>query len=166
LTGVDALIGDHTNFQVNTTRPNGVLVTENLSKGVRFTRVRLVFDASTKSVVYKTADWHKPWDIGVTPDPAIQAKINDLNAQLAPILGTVIGSSTRFIPRADACGNSAGRTCESLVGNVAADAMRAKYSTVGVEFALTNSGGLSADLTCPTTDNPSDFARRMSRRLT
>jgi len=158
LTGVDAVLGDHTDFQTITIRPtNGVLVTENRSKGIRFTRLRLVLDASTQSVVYKTADWHKPWDIGVTPDPAIQTKINDLNAQLAPILGTVIGSSTRFIPRADACGNSAGRTCESLVGNVTADAMRVKYSPTGVEFALTNSGGLRADLTCPTTDNPSDF---------
>jgi 2',3'-cyclic-nucleotide 2'-phosphodiesterase (5'-nucleotidase family) len=106
---VDAVIGDHTDFQVVSTRSNGVLVTENRSKGIRFTRVRLVVDTSSKTVVYKTADFHKPWDIGVTPDAAIQSRIDDLNAQLAPILGTVIGSSTRFIPRSDACGNSAGR---------------------------------------------------------
>ena len=74
-----------------------MLVTENRSKGIRFTRVRLVVDTSGK-VVYKTADFHKPWNIGVTPDPAIQAKIDELNAQLAPILGTVIGSSTRRHP--------------------------------------------------------------------
>jgi 2',3'-cyclic-nucleotide 2'-phosphodiesterase (5'-nucleotidase family) len=134
-----------------------MLVTENRSKGIRFTRIRLTVDANTKAVIYKTADYHKPWNIGVTPDPAIQAKINDLNAQLAPILGTVIGSATRYIPRADACGQSAGRTCESLVGNTTTDSMRAKYGSIGVEFALTNSGGLRADLTCPTTDNPSDF---------
>jgi 2',3'-cyclic-nucleotide 2'-phosphodiesterase (5'-nucleotidase family) len=157
VTNVDAVIGDHTDFQVLTTRPNGVLVTENRSKGIRFTRVRLVFDTSTKTVVYKTADFHKPWDIGVTPDPAIQARIDQLNAQLSPILSTVIGNSTRFIPRTDACGNTAGRTCESLVGNVTTDSMRAKYAPIGVEFAITNSGGLRADLTCPTTDNPSDF---------
>jgi 2',3'-cyclic-nucleotide 2'-phosphodiesterase (5'-nucleotidase family)/predicted AlkP superfamily phosphohydrolase/phosphomutase len=154
VSNVDAVIGDHTDFQVMSTRPNGVLVTENRSKGIRFTRLRLVVDTSRKAVVYKTADFHKPWDIGVTPDPAIQSRIDDLNAQLAPILGTVIGSSTRFIPRSDACGNSAGRTCESLVGDVVADSMRTSY---GVDFAVTNSGGLRADLTCPTTDNPSDF---------
>jgi 2',3'-cyclic-nucleotide 2'-phosphodiesterase (5'-nucleotidase family) len=34
---VDAVIGDHTDQQVLTTRPNGVLVTENRSKGLRFT---------------------------------------------------------------------------------------------------------------------------------
>ena len=149
LTGVDAVIGDHTDFQVLTTRPNGVLVVENRSKGIRFTRVRLVLDTSTKSVVYKTADFHKPWNIGVTPDPAIQARINELNAALTPILGTVIGSSTKFIPRADQCGTSNGRTCESLVGNVTTDAMLAKYGSIGVQFAITNSGGLRDNLTCP-----------------
>ena len=154
VSNVDAVIGDHTDLQVLATRPNGVLVTENRSKGIRFTRVRLVVDTSSKEVVYKTADFHKPWDIGMTADPAIQAKINDLNSQLAPILNTVIGNSTKFVPRADQCGNSAGRTCESLVGNITTDAMRTTY---GVDFAITNSGGLRADLTCPTTDNPSDF---------
>ena len=157
LTGVDAVIGDHTDFQVLATRPNGVLVVENRSKGIRFTRVRLVLDTSAKKIVYKTADFHKPWNIGVTADPAIQAEIDSLNGQLAPILNTVIGDSNRFIPRTDSCGNTAGRTCESLVGNVTADAMRAQ--TAGVDFAITNSGGLRADLTCPTTDNPSDFCQ-------
>jgi 2',3'-cyclic-nucleotide 2'-phosphodiesterase (5'-nucleotidase family)/predicted AlkP superfamily phosphohydrolase/phosphomutase len=157
VTNVDAVLGDHTDFQAVTTRSNGVLVTENRSKGIRFTRVRLVLDSSLQQVVYKTADFHKPWNIGITPDPVIQAKIDALNAQLGPILSGVIGSSSVFVPRADACGNSQGRTCESLVGNIVTDAMRAKYSSIGVEFAITNSGGLRADLTCPTSDNPNDF---------
>jgi 2',3'-cyclic-nucleotide 2'-phosphodiesterase (5'-nucleotidase family) len=157
VTNIDAVIGDHTDIQVLTTRPNGVLVTENRSKGIRFTRVRLIVDPMTKKVVYKTADFHKPWDIGVTPDPTIQARINDLNAQLQPILGTVIGSSDVYVPRADSCGNGVGRTCESLVGNIVSDAVRATYGSTGVEFVVSNSGGLRADLTCPTTDNTSDF---------
>jgi 2',3'-cyclic-nucleotide 2'-phosphodiesterase (5'-nucleotidase family) len=155
--GVDAVIGDHTDFQVLATRSNGVLVTENRSKGIRFTRVRLVVDTSTGAVVYKTADFHKPWNIGVTPDPQIQARIDELNAQLAPILNTKVGDSTKFIPRADQCGRSDGRTCESLVGNVTTDSMRTTY---GTNFAVTNSGGLRADLTCPTgasDPNPNDF---------
>jgi 2',3'-cyclic-nucleotide 2'-phosphodiesterase (5'-nucleotidase family) len=157
VTNVDAVVGDHTDFQVLTTRPNGVLTTENRSKGIRFTRVRLVVDPNTKQTVYKTADFHKPWDIGVTPDPTIQQRIDGLNAQLAPILGTVIGNSTVFVPRADSCGRGDGRLCESLVGDVVADSLRQKYAPIGVEFAITNSGGLRADLTCPTTDSPSDF---------
>ncbi|MGH9290737.1 MAG: bifunctional metallophosphatase/5'-nucleotidase, partial [Acidimicrobiales bacterium] len=152
--GVDAVIGDHIDTQVISTRPNGVLVVENRSRGVRFTRLQLVVDTRTKSVVYMTANFHKPWNDGVTPDPDIQERIDELQAALAPILGTVIGDSTVFVPRADTCGQSAGRTCESLVGNVVTDATRATY---GVDFAITNSGGLRADLTCPTTDNPDDF---------
>jgi 2',3'-cyclic-nucleotide 2'-phosphodiesterase (5'-nucleotidase family) len=142
LTGVDAVIGDHSDFQVISTRPNGVLVTENRSKGIRFTRVRLVLDTTTKKIVYKT------------PDAAIQAKIDQLNSDLAPILNPLVGYSTVIIPRADTCGQSAGRTCESLVGDVTADALRAAASAT---FAITNSGGLRADLTCPITDNASDF---------
>jgi 2',3'-cyclic-nucleotide 2'-phosphodiesterase (5'-nucleotidase family) len=148
LTGVDVVIGDHTNFQVLATRPNGTLVVENLSKGVRFTRVRLVVDTNTKEVVYKTADFHRPWNIGVTPEPVVQAKIDALNAQLQPILGTVIGTSAVQILRSDVCGRVDGRLCESLVGDVTTDAMRAAYSSIGVEFAITNSGGLRDALTC------------------
>src|SRR5262249_49456287 len=91
-TNVDEVIGDHTDFQVLTIRPNGVLVTENRSKGIRFTRVRLTVDTNTKSVIYKTADFHKPWDIGVTANAAIQARIYQLNAQLAPTISIVLAT--------------------------------------------------------------------------
>ena len=161
LSGVDVVIGDHTDFQVVSRRSNGILVTENRSKGIRFTRISLVIDPSTKRLVYTTADYHKPWNIGVTPDPAIQARIDDLNAQLAPIFNAVVGRSTVVVPRADACAAATartdGRACESLIGDLVTDAIRSAYST---DFALTNSGGLRADLTCPvaaTDPNPSDF---------
>jgi 2',3'-cyclic-nucleotide 2'-phosphodiesterase (5'-nucleotidase family) len=90
-TNIDVVMGDHNDQQVDAVRPNGVLVTENRGKGIRFTRVTLVVDPTSKAVVYKTADFHLPWNIGVTPDPAIQAMINELNAALQPILGTQIG---------------------------------------------------------------------------
>jgi len=153
LTGVDAVIGDHTDLQVLATI-GGTLVVENRSRGLRFSRVQLVVDPATKTVVYKTGDFHKPWNVGVTPDAAIQARIDTLNAELAPILGVLTGFSVRVVPRADQCGQSAGRTCESLVGNVTADAIRLTY---GTQFALSNAGSLRADLTCPTTDIATDF---------
>ena len=40
------------------------------------------------------------------------------------------------------------------VGNVVTDALRTRYAT---DFAITNSGGLRANLTCPTVDAPADF---------
>lgn len=153
LTNVNALLGDHTDLQVLTKRSNGVLVTENRSKGLRFTRLRLVSN-SVDGTLYVTADFHRPWNLGVTPDPDIQAKLDALQKELAPTLNAVIGQSKVIVPRTDSCGNEAGRTCESLVGDVVADAMRAAY---GVQFALLNSGSLRADLTCPLTDNPTDF---------
>ncbi|MDP9492100.1 MAG: 5'-nucleotidase C-terminal domain-containing protein [Actinomycetota bacterium] len=155
VSNVDAVIADHTDLQVLTTRPNGVLLTENRSKGIRLTRIRLVINDDDERVIYKTADFHRPWNIGITPDAAIQAKITDLNTQLQPILGSVIGSSTVAVPRSDSCGRPDGRLCESRIGNVVTDAMRKTYP--GTDFAITNSGGLRADLTCPATDNPLDF---------
>ncbi len=159
LDGVDAVFGGHTHSEYIAHLPDGMLVTETPNAGFRFNRIRLTIDTSTKSVIYKTADFHKPWNIGVTPDAGIQAMINDLNTQLAPILNTVIGTSNVAIPRADSCGRGDGRLCESLIGDVTMDAMRATYSTPGsaIDFAITNSGGLRADLTCPTTNIADDF---------
>jgi 2',3'-cyclic-nucleotide 2'-phosphodiesterase (5'-nucleotidase family) len=154
LIGADAVLGGHTHYQTIGSAANGTLIVENVNAGTRFTRVRLVVDTNARTVIYKTADWHKPWNLGVTADPAIQAEIDALNAQLAPILNTVIGDSSRFIPRSDACGQSSGRTCESLIGDLATDSMRLTYST---DFAITNAGGLRADLTCPTTDIAGDY---------
>lgn len=154
LNGVQVVMGGHTHTQYITRASNGVLVVESPNSGLRFTRIRLVVDTNTKNVIYTTADYHKPWNIGVTPDPTIQALIDDLNAQLAPIFNTVIGESTVRIPRADACGRADGRLCESLIGNLTTDALRLTYNT---DFAITNSGGLRADLTCPDPDIAGDF---------
>ena len=118
-------------------------------------------DGGSAGVIYSTADFHKPWTVGVTPNPDIQAEIDALNAQLAPIFNTVVGTSGVVVPRGDACaaatGRTDGRACESLIGNLVTDAIRSAYVT---DFALTNSGGLRADLTCPvaaTDPNPGDF---------
>jgi 2',3'-cyclic-nucleotide 2'-phosphodiesterase (5'-nucleotidase family) len=157
LTGVDAVLGDHNDQQVVSLRPNGVMLTENRGKGLRFTRIRLVVDTSRDIVVYKTADFHRPWNIGVTPNARIQAEIDELTAELAPIFNTTVGQSSKAVPRADQCGGGTGRLCESLIGNVVTDSMRTTYAPIGVQFAITNSGGIRADLTCPTTDNPDDF---------
>jgi 2',3'-cyclic-nucleotide 2'-phosphodiesterase (5'-nucleotidase family) len=146
LEGADLVIGDHTDVQVSAVRPNGTLLVENRSKGVMFSRVRLVVDTESGELVYRTADHHRPWNIGVTPDPAIAAALEQLQVELAPTLERVIGSAAQPIPRADACGMETGRTCESLIGNVVTDALRATY---GTDFAITNSGGIRADLTCP-----------------
>jgi hypothetical protein len=74
-------------------------------------------------------------------------------------LRAFVASSTVPVPRADACGRLDGRTCESRIGDVVADAMRLTHDT---DFAVMNSGGMRADLTCPETDLPGDFCPAFS----
>ena len=51
-----------------------------------------------------------------------------------------------------------GRPCAVMLRACAiAVAPRAKYAPIGVQFAITNSGGLRADLTCPYPDIAGDF---------
>lgn len=154
LTGVDVVLGGHTHSQYIDYLDNGMLFAQSPNSGTRFTRIRIVVDTQTKKVAYKTADYHRPWDIGMTPDPEIQAMIDDLNSQLGPIFNTVIGESSVAVPRADSCGRADGRLCESLIGDLVTDAMRLTYNT---DFAISNSGGLRADLTCPSADIAGDF---------
>ena len=151
--GFDVIFGDHTDIQYSGVI-NGQLVIENRSKGVTYARTDLLVDPGNGRVISHDVEFVTPFASGVTPDPAIVAMLQPYRDALAPIFGEVVGNSTRAIPRADACGRSDGRLCESLVGNVVTDAMRITY---GTDFGLTNAGGLRAALTCPTTDSPTDF---------
>lgn len=150
---IDVIIGDHTDIQFNGII-NGALVYENRSKGLTYAKANLTVDAANHKVLSQSVTFVTPFVSAVTPDPAIASMIESYRALLAPILNVQVGFSSVFIPRTDSCGNTNGRICESLVGNVTTDAMRLRY---GTDFAVTNSGGLRANLTCPTTNNPSDF---------
>lgn len=150
---IDVIIGDHTDIQFSGII-NGALVYENRSKGLTYAKANLTVDAANHKILNKSVTFVTPLVSAVTPDAAITNLVESYRLQLAPILNIQVGSSSVFIPRTDSCGNSNGRICESLIGNVTTDAMRDRY---GVDFAITNSGGLRANLTCPTTNNPSDF---------
>ena len=152
--GVDTMMGDHSSQQVLSLRDNGTLLTQNPGRGFSLTRTRIVIDTRSGEVVYKTADYHLPWNISVEPDPIITARIDELTSDIEPILGEQVGVAEGPILRSDDCGGETGRLCESLIGNVVTDAMRFTYEA---DFAITNSGGIRADLTCPTEDNPDDF---------
>ncbi len=151
--GFDVIIGDHTDFQYSGIH-NNALVVENRSRGLTYARTTLTVDPENGRVISRSVDFVIPTAAAVTPDPAVVAMLLPFRNALAPIFNTVIGSSTVFIPRADACGRGDGRLCESLVGNITTDSMRMTY---GTDFAITNAGGLRANLTCPTVDNPTDF---------
>lgn len=149
---IDLVIGDHTDVAFDGVI-SGIPLVENASKGATYTRVNVTVNQNNRKVLDVTADRRVPLASAVTPDADVEAVLAPFRAQLQAELGVVIGSSNRFVPRADACGRGDGRLCESLVGNIVTDALRASY---GTDFALTNSGGLRADLTCPTTDIAGD----------
>ena len=151
--GFDVIVGDHTDFQFSGII-NNALVYENRSKGLTYARARLTVELKNKKVLNRSVEFVTPLASAVTPDPAVVAMLAPYRAALAPIFNTVLGNATIFIPRADACGRADGRLCESLVGNTVTDSMRTTY---GTDFAITNSGGLRATLTSPTTALPTDF---------
>lgn len=151
--GFDIVFGDHTDFQYEGVH-NGALVVENKSKGVTYARTTLTVQPANGKVLASDVEFVVPTAAAVTPDPAIVELLAPYRAELAPLLSARVGSATREVLRSDSCGRGDGRLCESLVGNTVTDAMRLRY---GTDFAITNSGGLRDRLTCPTTDNPTDF---------
>jgi 2',3'-cyclic-nucleotide 2'-phosphodiesterase (5'-nucleotidase family) len=76
--------------------------------------------------------------LGVAPRADVQAIIDEANAETAVLRNQVIGTQANDVTRAPT------RLFESEMGNLVADAMRAKYP--GVDAAYTNSGGLRQDL--------------------
>jgi hypothetical protein len=84
---------------------------------------------------------------GVTPGSAIQVRTNELNALLTPILDTN-GNSTVEILRSDVCGRLDGRLCDSLVGETTTNAVRTKYSPIGVHPPSRSSCLPSGESTC------------------
>ncbi|MDQ3334558.1 MAG: 5'-nucleotidase C-terminal domain-containing protein [Myxococcota bacterium] len=151
--GFDFVFGDHTDFQYSGIH-NNALVVENKSKGRTYARVRAAIDPGNGRVIDRGVEFITPLASAVTPDQAILDMLAPYRQQLTVLKSVVIGSSTVAIRRADSCGRGDGRLCESLIGNVVTDAMR---HDTDADFAITNSGGIRADLTCPSTNNPFDF---------
>ena len=152
--GFDLIFGDHTNLQYSGIHGKA-LVSMNVSKGLTYSKTTLSVDPRNGRVVSRNVSYVTPTVAGVTPDPDVSAYVADLQAALAPILGVQVANATKSVTRADQCGRADGRLCESLVGNIVTDALRASFPSI--DFAITNSGGLRAALTCPSTDNPGDF---------
>src|SRR5688572_8161428 len=114
VSGFDVIFGDHTDVQYQGTH-NGALVIENLSHGESYARVSVdVFNAGR--VTGKSVTFVTPFVLSAPggPDPAVIAMLAPYRTALNAILNTQVGTSTVAIPRSDSCGQSAGRTCESL----------------------------------------------------
>jgi 2',3'-cyclic-nucleotide 2'-phosphodiesterase (5'-nucleotidase family) len=158
VSGFDIIFGDHTDVQFSGVI-NGQLVQENRSKGRTYSKTFLTYQPKAGKVTERSIEFVDPICSALVtqssvcaatplgpPDPDLEAMLQPFRDELGPILAEVAGHSTVAIPHSDKCGTGNGRTCESLVGNTVTDAMRATY---GTDFAITNSGGLRSQLTCP-----------------
>lgn len=153
VSGFHLIVGDHTDVQWSGWI-NDQFVLENRSKGVSFSKTVLTLRRGTGTMVNLVHTFVSPVNAGKTADPGVVAMLQPYRDLLGPILSEVTGSSSIVIPRRDSCGGSTGRLCESIIGNVITDAMRETYEA---DFALMNSGGIRADLTCPAVDSSTDF---------
>jgi 2',3'-cyclic-nucleotide 2'-phosphodiesterase (5'-nucleotidase family) len=113
-----------------------ILITEGINAGVSYSVLQLMVKGG--DVTWAGGATRVAKDIGVAPRADVQAIIDDANAQTAELRNQVVGTQANDILRDPT------RLHESEMGNMVADAMRARYP--GVEAAYTNSGGLRADL--------------------
>jgi 2',3'-cyclic-nucleotide 2'-phosphodiesterase (5'-nucleotidase family) len=134
-TTIDAVIAGHTH-RVSNLMVGDILVTEGINAGATYSVLQLM--VSGGDVDWAGGATRVAKNIGVAPRPDVKAIVDDANAQTAELRNQVVGTQANDITRAPT------RLFESEMGNMVADAMRGKYP--GVDAALTNSGGLRADL--------------------
>ena len=136
-TAVDAIIAGHTH-RVSNLMVGKILVTEGMNAGASYSVLQLV--VKDNEVEWAGGATRIAKNLGVAARSDVRAIVDDANAQTAELRNQVIGTQAFDILR------DPERHNESAMGNLVADAMRQKYP--GVDMALTNSGGLRADLLC------------------
>lgn len=134
---VDLVLAGHIPLEVETVI-NGIPVVQPFGNTRGYADVTLTVDRATKDVVDVATELDATWVDGITPDPAVQAIVERYQAELDEALGGVVGQATTSILR------GVTRVEESEMGNFVTDAMRTHLA--GVDVALTNAGGLRADI--------------------
>ncbi len=135
-TTIDLVIAGHTHRAANAFVGHIPLV-EGFNAGASYSVAQLMIkdgDVDWAGTATRTAK-----NLGVAMRPDVKAIVDDANAKTAVLRNKVIGTQSIDIRR-----DNPARLKESAMGNLVTDAMRAKYP--GVDAALTNSGGLRADL--------------------
>lgn len=136
-TTIDAVIAGHTHRVTNTVVGH-IPVVEGINAGATYSVLQLMVQGG--DVQWTGGATRVAKNLGVAPRADVKAIVDDANAQTAVLRNQVIGTQQFDIKRAPT------RLFESAMGNMVADAMRAKYP--GVDAAYTNSGGLRADINC------------------
>ncbi len=133
---VDVIYGAHDHKYLNST-VNGKLLVQSYSYGTAFSDVDLTIDPVTQDILEKKAEVASTFKDSITPDAKIKAELDKYKADIAPIVGQVIGKSAIALTRTQ---TPAG---ESSLGNLIADAMQARTKA---DFAFMNAGGIRDDL--------------------
>lgn len=132
---IDLVLGGHIPTEFSTTI-NGIPVVQPFGNTRGYADVTLEVDRHTRDVVDVRAALDPTWVDEITPDAGVQAIVDRYQAVIDEALGQTVGEATTPIVR--------DRNAESEMGNFVADAMRTHLDAVDV--ALTNSGGLRADI--------------------
>lgn len=148
--GFAVIFGDHTDVQYSGII-NDQLVLENRSRGLTYARTDVTVDPSNGRVISRSTSFVTPRASAVTPDPAIVSMLDPYRTQLAAIFDEPVGVATGLFPR----GSNVERLREVAIGNLIADAYRARY---GTQLAFMNGGSIRAPL--PSTYLPADTTLR------
>ena len=143
---VDAVFLAHSHQQYNCVvddpKGNPRPVIQGLSFGRLLSVVDLQIDPRTRDVLRdKTVAHNEIATRTVTPDPAVQAIVDEAKAKSAPLANRQIGTITADLVRA------AGASGESPLGDVIADAQLAATQANNAQIAITNPGGIRGDFT-------------------
>ena len=143
---VDAIFTGHSHQQYNCVINDPAGQPRPVIQGSSFGRLLSVMDLkisrTTRDVIRsQTKAFNEIVTRDVTPDPAAAALVDEARTKSAPIANKAVGTITADLP---AAGNAAG---ESPLGDVIADAQLAGTQSNNAVVAITNPGGIRADLT-------------------
>ncbi len=145
LHGVQAVFGGHshtTNYaMVNDADGKQVPVAIGYANGKGAAVIRLALDANNNIIGANPnyLDIYNRLYASLTPDAAVQAIIDQANAQIGPVFNEVIGKAEAALSRSTATSGN----MDSNLGDWAADVIR---KAGNADFAFQNSGGLRIDI--------------------
>jgi 5'-nucleotidase len=143
---VDVVFTGHSHQQYNCTVTDPAGKPRALVQGASFGRllsvVDLKVDKRTRDVVRPATRAHNEIVTRtVTPDPVVQALVDEARTKAAPIANRQVGTISADLVRA------APASGESPLGDVIADAQLAATASNDAQIAITNPGGIRTDLT-------------------
>jgi len=135
--GVDLIVSGHSHSGFSGS-VNGVPIIQAYSSGTAIGVSNLRYDRLNRDIATSNLKVVTTYNSGVTPDPAIAALVADYQADIAPIVNEVIGSTTGVISR-----GPDRYKMEVPMGDLIADAQAWKG---GTQIAFMNPGGIRADI--------------------